>query len=73
MARYIVGAEKHFRDNRLYQPGEELVRPDDEKPSRTFIPVDAAARKAMAKHHPDVQLPPLPKGSKPEPTEPPAA
>lgn len=56
MATYTVGHEGHYRQGNRYFAGDQIVLDDDEIPSRTFFPVDEAARKAFKKHHPKVNI-----------------
>lgn len=53
MAKYEVGDAGYYRLGNRYYAGDEVTLPDDEKPSRTFFPLDDTARAAWKKHFPD--------------------
>lgn len=58
MARYRVGPAGYFRAGVRYYAGDEVTLPDDERPSRTFFPLDPAGRAAFKKHRIPVAEPP---------------
>lgn len=44
MATYRIGSMPHYRDGRLYRPGEECKIPDDVRPPRGSTPLDSKGR-----------------------------
>ena len=55
MAKYRVGPERYYRDHVQHYEGSIVTIPDDERPSKTFVPLDDAAKAAMKKHWPDAR------------------
>lgn len=55
MAKYEIGDAGYYRLGHRYWAGQTVDLPDDEKPSRTFFPLDAAAKAAFKKHFPDLK------------------
>ena len=55
MATYRIGPAGHYRSGIRYYHGETIVLANDEKPSRTFEPLDKEAKAAFKKHFPTVK------------------
>jgi hypothetical protein len=56
MANYQVGDTDYYAKGVLRSPGEDFSLPDEEKPSKSFLPLDGPARAAYAKAFGDEAL-----------------
>lgn len=66
---YIVGAQKHYRLGVIYEPGERITIPADEKPSKTWVEDFSEEEKAVveefrAKKAAEAKPPPAPEKQK---------